>query len=103
MFQQLFTGALFFSNFTALVFGALVAFLLTSWRTRLTWIDWTVVVLLNLPAALFLRSSVADELMGRCSSAFCFGMTFGGAAFGIGLPLGLLCSKWVLAASKRDH
>jgi hypothetical protein len=24
---------------------------------------------------------------------------FGGAGFGIGLPLGLLCSKWVIAGS----
>jgi hypothetical protein len=26
-------------------------------------------------------------------------VVFGGAGFGIGLPLGLLCSKWVIAGS----
>jgi hypothetical protein len=103
MFQQLFTGVFFFCNFEGLILGTLVSFLLTSWRTRLTWTDWTVVLLLNLPTALFSRSSVESLLMGRCSSTFCFWMMFGGASFGIGLPLGLSCAKWVIAARESDH
>jgi len=96
MFQQLFTGVFIFSNFEALIIGALFSFLLTCWRARLTWIDWTIVLLISLASAIFLKTFLTEFNKGGCSG-LCMGMTFGGAAFGIGLPLGLLCSLWVIA------
>jgi hypothetical protein len=100
MFQQLFTGAFIWLNFGALIVGALLSFLLTSWRARLTWIDWAIVLLLNLPAALFLKDFLAEMIAGRCSMV-CLVMSFGGAGFGLGLPFGLLCSKWVIAGTSN--
>jgi hypothetical protein len=98
MFQQLFTGAFIFFNFGALIVGALLSFLLTSWRARLTWFDWTIALLLNLPVALLLKNFLTEQIEGRCS-VFCLVVMFGGAGFGIGLLFGLLCSKWVIAGS----
>jgi hypothetical protein len=97
MFAELFTGFFIFSNFEALIIGALLSFLLTFLRTRLTWIDWTIVLFLNLPAALF-PTTVLTCLGGGGCDKFSLGLAFGGTAFGIGLPLGLLCSRWVIAA-----
>jgi hypothetical protein len=97
MILQLFLGLFFFFNFVALIAGVLLSFLLTFWRARLMWIDWMIVLLLNLPTALFLKTFLGELVAGWCRG-FCLGMTLGGASFGMGLPLGLLCSMWVIAA-----
>jgi hypothetical protein len=101
MFQELFTGAFISFNLAALIIGALLSFLLTSWRTRLTWIDWTIALLLSLLATFVLKTYLAEMIAGYCSKG-CFWVTFGGAALGIGLPLGLLCSKWVIAGRSES-
>ena len=101
MFQQLFTGAFIFSNLVALIIGTLLSFLLTSWRARLTWIDWTIALLLSLLAAFFLKTCLAEMTAGDFGR-ICFWVVFGGAALGIGLPLGLLCSKWVIAGRSEN-
>ena len=97
MFQQFFTGTIIFSNLVALIIGTLLSFLLTSWRTRLTWVDWTTaVVLMSSLAAFSLKTYLVDMTAGYCGGV-CFLAIFGGAGLGIGLPLGLLCSGWVIA------
>ena len=98
--QQVIDGGIFFGNILALVFGTLLSFLLTSWRARLTWIDWTIALILNLPSAsvfMKLQSESPYDCVG-----FCYLVIFGGAGFGIGLPLGLLCSRWVIAGSRPE-
>jgi hypothetical protein len=60
--------------------------------------DWTIALILNLPAA-----SVLMKLLSKPPSddygGFFYLVILGGAGFGIGLPLGLLCSRWVIAGS----
>jgi hypothetical protein len=93
--QQIMGGGIFFCNIVLLAVGTLLSFLLTSWRARLTWIDWTIAVILNFPTA-----SVLMKLLSEASydcDKFCYLVMFGGAGFGLGLPLGLLCSTWVIA------
>jgi hypothetical protein len=101
MFQELFTGAFIFVNLAALIIGALLSFLLTSWRTRLTWIDWIIALFLSLLAAFFLKTCLAEMTAGYFGM-ICFWVVFGGAALGIGLPLGMLCSKWVIAGRAEN-
>jgi hypothetical protein len=95
--QHILVGLIFFLNIGALLVGTLLSFLLTSWRARLTWIDWTIALILNLPAASVLMKHLS-EAPYDCSGS-CYLVMFGGAGFGVGLPLGLLCSKWVIAGS----
>jgi hypothetical protein len=95
--QHILIGLILFSNIGALLVGTLLSFLLTSWRARLTWIDWTTALILNLPAASVLMKLLL-EAPYDCGGS-CYLVVFGGAGFGIGLPLGLLCSKWVIAGS----
>jgi hypothetical protein len=93
--QDTLSGIIFFFNIEAMLLGTLLSFLLTSWRTRLTWIDWSTALILNAPAI-----SVAIKLRSEASydcNEFCYLVMFGGAGFGIGLPLGLLGSKLVIA------
>jgi hypothetical protein len=94
-------GLICFFNLGALLVGTLLSFLLTSWRARLTWVDWTIALILNLPAA-----SVLIKLLTATSydcDDFCYLVTFCGAGLGIGLPLGLLCSKWVIAGCRESE
>src|SRR4051794_7653629 len=93
-FGQAISAGLAIMNFVALIAAALLAFLLTSWRTRLTWLDWTIAMLPFGFVVFTLLSSLsylqADWLLIP-----------GGYGVALGLPLGLLCSSWVIAAGSR--
>jgi prepilin signal peptidase PulO-like enzyme (type II secretory pathway) len=92
--RYILVGFLFF-NFFALVAGTLLTFLLTSWRARLTWIDWAIALLPNLlTTPILLRLLINNSYY---CEGFCSELVIGGFGFVIGLPLGLLCSKWVIA------
>jgi hypothetical protein len=94
--QQATAGSIFFGNFIALSIGALLSFLLTSWRSRLTWIDWSIALLLNVPAASFWTKFVSVSSFD--CEMYCYLMIFGGPGVGIGLLCGLLCSKLVIGS-----
>src|SRR5262249_35814871 len=94
--QQAIAGSIFFSNSIALLTGALLCFLLTSWRSRLTWIDWSIALLLNVPAGSVWIKFVSAPSFDCESEVYCYLMILGGTVVGIGLLCGLLCSKWVI-------
>lgn len=85
-----------FFNLGGLLVGALSSFLLTFWRRRLSWIDWTIALLLNVPAASVWIKFVSVQSYD-CEE-YCYLMMFGGTGIGIGLLFGLLCTRLAIAS-----
>jgi hypothetical protein len=92
--HRIIVGGFIFVSFEALIAGTLLTFLLTSWRARLTWIDWTIALLPILPATSILMIFPSEDLLLR------FVLVPASFGFAIGLPLGLFCSMWVIAVSR---
>jgi hypothetical protein len=92
--HQLIVGGFIFVSSVGLIAGTLLTFLLTSWRARLTWIDWTIALLPILPVTSILMIFPSEDLLLRLV------LVPASLGFAIGLPLGLFCSQWVIAASR---
>jgi hypothetical protein len=96
---QMILTVIIIANLAGLLISAFFSFLLTFWRTRLTWFDWTTAFLLNLPIASFLMtlSSKESPLITESWSSFSNAMLFGGAGFDAGIFVGLLSSRWAIS------